>query len=152
MSTKIISTCCENSVELKITMNQPLRLMPYWAIAMKSNDRVKFYPVQKIMQECCTYYGISGDRIKSPTREAEVAKVRHVICYLARRLERHGTPHIGRQINRDHSTVHHAVVKINNQLFEDRFLREEVEAICRILNVNPARAMPRRHDITSRNQ
>ncbi len=54
---------------------------------------------------------------------------RQVAMYLCRRLTSSSFPHIGDQFGKDHSTVIHAVRKIERQLEEDPELRVRIERI-----------------------
>jgi chromosomal replication initiation ATPase DnaA len=49
-----------------------------------------------------------------------VAFARQVFMHLARRLTKASLPGIGRYLNRDHSTCHHAVVLVGNRRERDK--------------------------------
>jgi hypothetical protein len=56
-------------------------------------------------------FGTTADHILGTTRRVDVARARHVLCWL---LHTDGVSlsEIGRRIGRDHTTVHHAVRRV----------------------------------------
>ena len=53
--------------------------------------------------------------------------------YLAKQLTSRSLPEIGRKFDRDHTTVMHAVRKVEELILEDASLAENVDALRRIL-------------------
>jgi chromosomal replication initiator protein len=53
--------------------------------------------------------------------------------YLAKQLTSRSLPEIGRKFDRDHTTVMHAVRKVEELIMEDISLAENVEALRRTL-------------------
>jgi chromosomal replication initiator protein len=63
-----------------------------------------------------------------------VARPRQVAMYLAKQLTSRSLPEIGRKFGgRDHTTVMHAVKKIEELVVIDRALAEDVELLRRML-------------------
>ena len=72
--------------------------------------------------------------ILSSRRTAVVVKPRQVAMYLAKTLTMRSLPEIGRRFGgRDHTTVLHAVRKIEGLSQTDGALREEIELLKRML-------------------
>ena len=70
----------------------------------------------------------------SSRRTANVVRPRQVAMYLAKTLTLRSLPEIGRRFGgRDHTTVLHAVRKIENLVHNDAALAEEIELIKRQL-------------------
>ncbi len=78
------------------------------------------------------YYGVSVDDIKSKKRNREVSVPRQTAMYLCRELNGASLPRIGQEFGgRDHTTVMHAVEKVEGDLKHDADTRRAVEDIRR---------------------
>lgn len=75
------------------------------------------------------FYGIAHKDLVGKKKERRIVHPRQVAIYLCRELSESTLKNIGKAFNRDHTTVMHSCDLINNQLQEDRNLREELEAI-----------------------
>ena len=79
-------------------------------------------------------YNVSRSDILSERRTAAVVKPRQIAMYLSKVLTLRSLPEIGRRFGgRDHTTVLHAVRKIEKQIGEDAVLGDEVELLKRML-------------------
>ena len=77
---------------------------------------------------------VSRADLLSSRRTANVVRPRQVAMYLAKTLTLRSLPEIGRRFGgRDHSTVLHAVRKIENLVSNDVALAEEIELLKRQL-------------------
>ncbi|RDJ26758.1 chromosomal replication initiator protein DnaA [Bosea caraganae] len=93
--------------------------------------RVKIEDIQKLV---ATRYNVSRADILSERRTAAVVKPRQIAMYLSKALTPRSLPEIGRRFGgRDHTTVLHAVRKIEKQIAEDRLLHDEVDLLKRML-------------------
>lgn len=93
--------------------------------------RVKIEDIQKLV---ATRYNVSRADILSERRTAAVVKPRQIAMYLSKALTPRSLPEIGRRFGgRDHTTVLHAVRKIEKQITEDRSLHDEVDLLKRML-------------------
>ncbi|MEN3929686.1 chromosomal replication initiator protein DnaA [Microvirga sp. W0021] len=93
--------------------------------------RVKIEDIQKLV---ASRYNVSRSDILSERRTAAVVKPRQIAMYLAKILTLRSLPEIGRRFGgRDHTTVLHAVRKIEKALHEDTALSDEVELLKRML-------------------
>jgi len=72
-----------------------------------------------ILRNVCRYYGISQETLKGPQKSKGVAEPRQIAMYLMRKLLNLSFPDIGKEMGRDHGTVHHAVKKIQVSLTMD---------------------------------
>jgi hypothetical protein len=80
------------------------------------------------------HYSITRSDLLSHRRMAELVLPRQVAIFLARKLTLHSLPAIGHHFgNRDHTTILHAIRKIEAQLFENASLEEDVKALKRQL-------------------
>jgi hypothetical protein len=80
-----------------------------------------FSSVNKIKMICKyvgAIYGLTVNDIVSARRTLKLVEARHIVCYVSRHATRYSYPQIGRAINRDHSTVIHAVYQIEERIKE----------------------------------
>ncbi len=96
-----------------------------------SSRRVSIEDIQKKVAE---HYNIKLTDMHSPRRARAVARPRQVAMYLAKQLTTRSLPEIGRKFGgRDHTTVIHAVRKIEELRGGDPILSEDVELLKRLL-------------------
>jgi chromosomal replication initiator protein len=93
--------------------------------------RVKIEEIQRIVAR---QYNVSRADLLSSRRTANVVRPRQVAMYLAKTLTLRSLPEIGRRFGgRDHTTVLHAVRKIENLVGNDAALADEIELLKRQL-------------------
>lgn len=89
--------------------------------------KVKIEEIQRIVAR---RYNVSRGDLLSSRRTANVVRPRQIAMYLAKTLTLRSLPEIGRCFGgRDHTTVLHAVRKIEGLVGNDGALAEEIEAI-----------------------
>ncbi len=93
------------------------------------NENESRLTIEMIQNAVVDFYGITYDDIVSNKRSRNIAHPRQVAIYLCRELLESTFKAIGKEFNRDHSTIMHSYDLISNALQEDRNLREEIEAI-----------------------
>jgi chromosomal replication initiator protein len=94
--------------------------------------RVKIDDIQKLV---ASHYNISRADILSSRRTANVVRPRQIAMYLSKVLTLRSLPEIGRRFGgRDHTTVLHAVRKIEELAGKDKGLAEVIELLKRILS------------------
>ena len=95
------------------------------------NRRVTIEEIQKRVSD---YYNIRVAEMSSARRAQMVARPRQVAMYLAKQLTSRSLPEIGRKFgNRDHTTVMHAIKKIDQLSKADPGFAEDVELLKRML-------------------
>lgn len=93
--------------------------------------RVKIEDIQKLV---ASRYNVSRSDILSERRTAVVVRPRQIAMYLSKTLTLRSLPEIGRRFGgRDHTTVLHAVRKIEKAIGDDTTMNEEVELLKRML-------------------
>jgi chromosomal replication initiator protein len=93
--------------------------------------RVRIEDIQRVVAR---QYNVSRADLLSSRRTANVVRPRQVAMYLAKVLTLRSLPEIGRRFGgRDHTTVLHAVRKIEALVGNDNALAEEVESLKRQL-------------------
>ena len=100
-------------------------------VRTREPKRVKIEDIQKLV---ATHYNVSRADILSSRRTANVVRPRQIAMYLSKVLTLRSLPEIGRRFGgRDHTTVLHAVRKIEGLTGSDRTLQDEVELLKRML-------------------
>ena len=100
-------------------------------VRTKEPKRVKIEDIQKMV---ATRFNVSRADILSSRRTAVVVKPRQIAMYLSKVLTLRSLPEIGRRFGgRDHTTVLHAVRKIEGLASKDGGLGEELELLKRML-------------------
>ncbi|WP_284423818.1 MULTISPECIES: chromosomal replication initiator protein DnaA [unclassified Bradyrhizobium] len=93
--------------------------------------RIKIEDIQRVVAR---QYNVSRSDLLSSRRTANVVRPRQVAMYLAKTLTLRSLPEIGRRFGgRDHTTVLHAVRKIEALVGKDVALNDEVESLKRQL-------------------
>ncbi|MDD3370495.1 MAG: chromosomal replication initiator protein DnaA [Alphaproteobacteria bacterium] len=96
-----------------------------------SERRVTIDEIQKKVAE---HYNVRVADMHSARRSRAVARPRQVAMYLAKQLTPRSLPEIGRKFGgRDHTTVIHAVRKIEELSAYDASFKEDVELLLRLL-------------------
>ena len=93
--------------------------------------RVKIEDIQRLV---ANHYNVSRADILSSRRTATVVRPRQIAMYLAKSLTLRSLPEIGRRFGgRDHTTVLHAVRKIEGMVTNDQELAGEIDHLKRML-------------------
>lgn len=93
--------------------------------------RVKIEDIQRLV---ANHYNVSRADILSSRRTANVVRPRQIAMFLAKSLTLRSLPEIGRRFGgRDHTTVLHAVRKIEGMVNADTELAGEIEHLKRML-------------------
>jgi chromosomal replication initiator protein len=99
---------------------------------LRANDRR--VTIDEIQKKVAEYYSIRISDMHSPRRARTVARPRQVAMYLTKVLTTRSLPEIGRKFGgRDHTTVLHAVKKIEELMGEDKTICEDIELLRRTL-------------------
>lgn len=90
--------------------------------------------VEDILRVVSKHYGVSRADLLSSRRTANVVRPRQIAMYLAKTLTLRSLPEIGRRFGgRDHTTVLHAVRKIEGLVQGDKILADEIDSLKRLL-------------------
>jgi len=91
--------------------------------------------IEDILRIISRHFGVSKGDLLSQRRHRSVVWPRQIGMYLAKQLTARSLPEIGRRFgNRDHTTVLHAIRKIEGELAGNPRLKEELEELKRILS------------------
>ncbi|NBB71871.1 MAG: chromosomal replication initiator protein DnaA [Alphaproteobacteria bacterium] len=99
---------------------------------LRANE--KRITIEEIQKAVVAHYSLKLADMQSKRRSRVVARPRQVAMYLAKQLTPRSLPEIGRRFGgRDHTTVMHAVKKVDELLAEDDGLARDVESLRRRL-------------------
>ncbi len=99
---------------------------------LRANDRR--VTIEEIQKRVAEHFNIRVADMHSARRARAVARPRQVAMYLAKQLTSRSLPEIGRKFGgRDHTTVMHAVKKVESLCATDAAFAEDVELLRRML-------------------
>ncbi|MEM9434339.1 MAG: chromosomal replication initiator protein DnaA [Pseudomonadota bacterium] len=99
---------------------------------LRASDRK--VTMDEIMRKTCEYYNVRLSDLLSPKRSRNIARPRQMAMYLAKKLTSRSYPEIGKRFGgRDHTTVIHAVRKIEELKAQDNQVSEDAELLRRSL-------------------
>ena len=90
--------------------------------------------IEEIQRQVASHYQIRVGDMHSARRSRSIARPRQIAMFLAKQLTQHSLPDIGRRFGgRDHTTVLHAVKKIDELCIIDKQFQDDVEFLRRML-------------------
>ena len=99
---------------------------------LRASDRK--VTMDEIMKKICHYYNVRMSDLLSPRRSRNIARPRQMAMYLSKNMTSRSYPEIGKQFgNRDHTTVMHAVRKIEELKSQDSQISDDAELLRRML-------------------
>ena len=98
------------------------------------NDNKKSINVESIQNIVAVYFNLNIQEMLSPRRSRSLARPRQIAMYLAKKYTTNSLPEIGRKFsNRDHTTVIHAVKKIDELIKNDNEIKHSITEIIKRL-------------------
>ena len=98
------------------------------------NNNNKSINVESIQNIVAVYFNLNIQEMLSPRRSRSLARPRQIAMYLAKKYTTNSLPDIGRKFsNRDHTTVIHAVKKIDELIKNDNEIKHSITEIIKIL-------------------
>ena len=98
------------------------------------NDNKKSINVESIQNIVAVYFNLNIQEMLSPRRSRSLARPRQIAMYLAKKYTTNSLPDIGRKFsNRDHTTVIHAVKKIDELIKNDNEIKHNITEIIKRL-------------------
>ena len=90
--------------------------------------------IEEIQRQVASHYQIRVGDMHSARRSRSIARPRQIAMFLSKQLTQHSLPDIGRRFGgRDHTTVLHAVKKIDELCLIDKQFQDDVEFLRRML-------------------
>jgi chromosomal replication initiator protein len=101
-------------------------------VGAREPRRVRIEDIQRVVAR---HYNVSKADLLSSRRTRTIVRPRQIAMYLAKVLTPRSLPEIGRRFGgRDHTTVLHAVRKIEGMIEGDKTLGEEIELLKRMID------------------
>ena len=121
--TRMIAFCALTGRDMTVDLAQEV-LSDLWG------EEEKIISIDQIQRKVCDFFGIKISDLKAQNRTKAVAFPRQIAMYLSRQLTHASLSEVGRAFGgKDHTTVLHAVDKIQNLLQEDPKLRKVVDGL-----------------------
>jgi chromosomal replication initiator protein len=121
--TRMIAFCALTGREMSVDLAQEV-LGELWG------EEEKVITIDQIQRKVCDFFGIRLSDLKAKTRTKAIAFPRQIAMYLARQLTHASLSEVGRAFGgKDHTTVLHAVDKVQTLLQEDPKLRKTVDGL-----------------------
>jgi chromosomal replication initiator protein len=107
---------------------------------LKKNDRR--VTIDEIQKRVAEHYNIRSADMHSARRAREIARPRQVAMYLCKMLTPRSLPEIGKKFGgRDHTTVIHAIRRIEELSVADKALAEDLQILTRLLQTGEKAAV-----------
>ncbi|MBJ3776090.1 chromosomal replication initiator protein DnaA [Acuticoccus sp. 2012] len=98
----------------------------------RETRRPKIEDIQRVTSQ---HFGVSRQDLVSARRTRIIVRPRQIAMYLSKTLTPRSLPEIGRRFgNRDHTTVLHAVRKVEEMIDRDPQVAEDIETLKRLLD------------------
>ena len=97
-------------------------------------ETVKTISVDMVQKQVAEFFNLSLHELKNKSRHKNIIIPRQVAMYLARKLTKHSLPEIGAAFGgKDHTTILHAVKKVEEVLLKDYQIKKIIETLCNSL-------------------
>ena len=127
--TRMIAFCALTAREMTVDLAQEV-LGELWG------EDEKIITIDQIQRRVCDFFGLKMSDMKAKNRTKAVAFPRQVAMYLSRQMTHSSLAEIGRAFGgKDHTTVLHAVDKIQTLLQDDPKLRKTIDGLVQSVNL-----------------
>ncbi len=100
-------------------------------VGTREPRRIRIEDIQKVV---ATHYNVSKQDLLSARRTRAIVRPRQIAMYLAKTMTPRSFPEIGKRFGgRDHTTVLHAVRKVEELAAADEALAQEIELLKRLI-------------------
>jgi chromosomal replication initiator protein len=127
--TRMIAFCALTAREMTVDLAQEV-LGELWG------EDEKIITIDQIQRRVCDFFGLKMSDMKAKNRTKAIAFPRQVAMYLSRQMTHSSLSEIGRAFGgKDHTTVLHAVDKIQTLLQDDPKLRKTIDGLVQSVNL-----------------
>src|SRR5213593_3363672 len=127
--TRMIAVCALTAREMTVDLAQEV-LGELWG------EDEKIITIDQIQRRVCDFFGLKLSDLKAKNRTKAIAFPRQVAMYVSRQMTHSSLSEIGRAFGgKDHTTVLHAVDKIQTLLQEDPKLRKTIDGLVQSVNL-----------------
>ncbi len=89
--------------------------------------------IDKILHTVSSHYNISIEDMKSKKRINSIVSARHIAVYIIKKLTDRSLPAIGREFNRDHTTIMNSIDTVEKRLKSDPSFEIEINDLIKII-------------------
>ncbi len=112
-------------------------LVEYSLRDMMHSNLDKRILIEDIMQYVCKHYSVEKEDLHSSRRSRNIVRPRQIGMYLSKFLTSRSLPEIGRAFGgRDHTTVLHAVRRVEELIKQDEQIKEDVNLLSNLIRYN----------------
>lgn len=105
--------------------------------SQKNNERAKRITPHDVIKSVCSFYNLRVSHIRGESRASNIVLPRQITMFLLRTEYKLKLEEIAGLLKRkDHTTVIHALEKINRLLMKDPLLKREIDRIIELLNLS----------------
>lgn len=124
-----------NSVYVAANFSQKPASIELAKVALRDilSSQSRQVSIDNIQKTVANYYHIKVSDLKSKSRKATLAKQRQIAMTVAKQLTNLSLPDIGEAFDRDHTTVIHAVKKVEELKNTDPQVREDITNLIMLL-------------------
>ncbi len=124
-----------NSVYVAANFSQKPASIELAKMALRDilNSQARQISIDNIQKTVANYYHIKVSDLKSKSRKATLAKQRQIAMTVAKQLTNLSLPDIGEAFERDHTTVMHAIKKVEEMKNSDPQVREDITNLIMLL-------------------
>ena len=97
-------------------------------LLQKSRRKITIDDIKKIVSD---YFKIQMKDLNSSRRNREIARPRQIAIWLCKELTTNSLPEIGRKFNRDHTTVLHAINRVEEMISSDDKISNDILSLKR---------------------
>jgi chromosomal replication initiator protein len=127
--TRMIAFCALTAREMTVELAQEV-LGELWG------EDEKIITIDQIQRRVCDFFSLKMSDLKAKNRTKAIAFPRQVAMYLSRQMTHSSLSEIGRAFGgKDHTTVLHAVDKIQTLLQDDPKLRKTIDGLVQSVNL-----------------
>ena len=125
----MIAFCALTAREMTVDLAQEV-LGELWG------EDEKIITIDQIQRRVCDFFSLKMSDLKAKNRTKAIAFPRQVAMYLSRQMTHSSLSEIGRAFGgKDHTTVLHAVDKIQTLLQDDPKLRKTIDGLIQSVNL-----------------
>lgn len=104
-------------------------ISPYVYVGLRRSKETK-----DALQIICEQIGVTEDEVKGRSRKRDYVIARHIFCFVSHLYYNKRLTQIGRILNRDHSSVIHAIKAVCNEQETNTDFKKTFERICYAIN------------------
>jgi chromosomal replication initiator protein len=99
--------------------------------------------IREVQEAVAARFGVTMAELLSALRERRIARPRQIAMWVCRHMTLHTMGELGRHFGRDHTTVMHALRRVEDLMKQDTALAEAIWELARSVNAREATELRR---------